>query len=303
MTDDDLQQLLALDSFPGPALALDAADADAIIANALTGAGFGPAGGGPGHGGAGPAVRGGPGHAVRGGLATGTKLAIGAVVLAAVVVIAILALRHSHGHAVAPPIDAAIDAPPDAPGSGSGAPGASASAVPAVIDAGSADTAAGSADTATGSSDDAVDDADIELDPEPAHPHKARPVETRAPDDLLGEANAKRAAKQWRESDGLYMRVVRRAPKSLAAQTALVASGSLHLEHLGDPRGASKRFRRALATAPNGALAEEARWGLAEAARAQHDDAAEAHALDDFLAHHASSPLAPRARTRRSELP
>jgi hypothetical protein len=216
-------------------------------------------------------------------------------VLAAVVVIAILALRRSHGHAVAPPIDAAIDAPPDASGSGS------ASAAPAAIDAGSADTGAGS--PAEASADDAVDDADIELDPEPAHPHKARPVETRAPDDLLGEANAKRAAKQWRESDGLYMRVVRRAPKSLAAQTALVASASIHLEHLGDPRGASKRFRRALATAPNGALAEEARWGLAEAARAQHDDAAEAHALDDFLAHHASSPLVPRARTRRSELP
>jgi tetratricopeptide (TPR) repeat protein len=278
MTDDDLQQLLALDSFPGPALALDAADADAIIANALAGAGFGPAGGGPGHGGA-----------VRGGLATGTKLAIGALALAIVVVIAILALRRPHGHAVAPPIDAAIDAAPDASGSGAASPG-SASAAPAAIDAGSA-------------ADDTADDADIELDPEPAHPHKQHPVETRAPDDLLGEANAKRAAKQWRESDTLYMRVVRRAPKSLAAQTALVASGSLHLEHLGDPRGATKRFRRALAIAPNGALAEEARWGLAEAARAQHDDAAEAHALDDFLAHHASSPLAPRARMRRSELP
>jgi hypothetical protein len=97
--------------------------------------------------------------------------------------------------------------------------------------------------------------------------------------------------------------VVRRAPRSLAAQTALVASASLHLEHLGDPKGAARRFSRALAIAPEGALAEEARWGLAEAARARHDDAAEAHALDDFLAHHAGSPLAARARARRSELP
>jgi tetratricopeptide (TPR) repeat protein len=283
MTDDDLTQLLALDAFPGPALALDAADADALVEGALTGAGFGPASGGPGHGGAGPAVR--------GGLATGTKLAIGALALAAAVVIAILVLRRSHGTHAAAPIDAAIDAPPDvATGSGS---------APSPADgSGSADT--GSA-AATGS--DASADDDIELDPEPAHPARPRPPETRQASDLLGEANAKRAAKQWRESDALYSRVVRRAPRSLAAQIALVASASIHLEHLGDPRGATARFQRALAIAPNGGLAEEARWGLAEAARARHDDAAEARALDDFLAHHAGSPLARRARARRSELP
>jgi hypothetical protein len=271
MTDDDLTQLLALDAAPGPALVLSAADADALVENALAGAGFGPPGGGSGHG---------AGHAVRGG---GIKLAIGALALVAAVVIAILALRRSHGtHAAVPPIDAAIDAPADVAG-GSAAP---------ADHAGSADEAA--PDT---------DEADIELDPEPAHPHKPRPVETRAADDLLGEANAKRASKQWRESDALYTRVVRRAPRSLAAQTALVASASLRLEHLGDPHGAATRFRRALAIAPAGALAEEARWGLAEAARALHDDAAEARALDDFLAHHAGSPLAARARARRSELP
>jgi hypothetical protein len=299
MTDDDLQQLLALDADPGPALALSPADADALVAGALAGAGFGPAGGGPGHGGdAGPAAhsvgRGG-GSAVRGGLAGGTKLAIAALALAAVVVIALLALRRTHGMHAATTIDAAIDAPPDTARGSAGAAIGSA-----------ADTATGAGSAADhDSAAETADDTDIELDPEPAptHPHKARPPETREAADLLGEANAKRAAKQWRESDALYTRVVRRAPNSLAAQTALVASASLRLEHLGDARGAATRFRRALAIAPNGALAEEARWGLAEAARALHDDAAEARALDDFLAHHASSPLAPRARARRSELP
>jgi len=305
MTDDDLTRLLALDGAPGPALAIDVADANALIEGALDGAGFGPPGGGPGH-------HGGPGHGgaaglrgagstVRGGLATGTKLAIGALALAVVVVIAVLVLRRSHGTQVAAaPIDAAIDAAPDAIAASAGATAGSADAT-----AGSADATAGSADATAGSADDvgADDDADIELDPEPAHSHKPRPVETREAVDLLGEANAKRAAKQWRESDALYMRAVRRAPHSLAAQTALVASASLRLEHLGDPKGAAARFRRALAIAPDGALAEEARWGLAEAARARHDNAAEAHALDDFLAHHAGSPRAAQARARRAELP
>lgn len=288
MTDDDLQQLLALDAAPGPALALSPADADALVAAALTGAGFGPPGGGPGHGGAGSSSHGGAvtsGAAVRGGLAGGTKLAIVALALAAAVVIALLALRRTHGTHAPAPIDAAIDAPPD---TASGSAGGAAAA------AGSAADSESAAETA---------EIDIDATPEPTHPHKPRPAETRAADDLLGEANAKRAAKQWRESDALYTRVVRRAPNSLAAQTALVASASLRLEHLGDPHGAATRFRRALAIAPNGALAEEARWGIAEAARALHDDAAEARALDDFLAHHAASPLAARARARRSELP
>jgi hypothetical protein len=123
-----------------------------------------------------------------------------------------------------------------------------------------------------------------------------------APEDLLAAANAARAAHHWREADALYARVVSAAPAELAQQTALVASASLHLEHLGDPTGAIRRFRAALAAGPRDALAEDARWGLAEAARATGDAAAEAHALDDFLAHHASSPRAARARVRRTEL-
>ena len=67
MTDADLERLLTLDSSPGPALTLDAADADAIIEAALVGAGYG-AGPGPSSGGA--------SGAGRAGMATGTKLAI-----------------------------------------------------------------------------------------------------------------------------------------------------------------------------------------------------------------------------------
>ena len=296
MTEAQIDQLLALDAQPGPALPLSAADADVLVEAALAGAGFGPPGGpgqgGASHGGGGsPAV--GPATAAanvaaRG--ATGFKLAAAAIAIAVVVVvIAILVGRRGRAHEVAvlPP-----DAAPDA-ALGSGAPAAAPTpAEPTPVQPTTAEPAP--------------------AEPTPTHkpadhkPADHKPADHKATEkainDLLGEANAKRAAHAWRESDALYARVVKRAPGTLGAQTALVASGSLHLEHLGDPRGAADRFRRALAIAPDAAMAEEARWGLAEAARARGDATAEAKALDDFLAHHPESPLAPKARARRQEL-
>lgn len=275
MTEAQIDQLLALDAQPGPALPLSPADADVLVEAALTGAGFGPAGG--------PASGGGGASAAGRGIG-GLKLAGSALAIAvAVVVIAILVGRHGRAHQVAV-------LPPDA------APDAAVVAGPAVQ---TVDAAVASAVT--------IDAARLTEEPEPSHKtaepsHKSAAVDARAVNDLLGEANAKRAAHEWQKSDALYARVVKRAPGTLGAQTALVASGSLHLEHLGDPRGAADRFRRALAIAPAGAMAEEARWGLAEAARARGDVAAEAKALDDFLAHHPESPLASKARARREEL-
>jgi hypothetical protein len=280
MTDEDLQRLLVLDGSAGPALPIGAAQTAAIIDAALDGAGFGPGGGG-----------GGSSSGARGGAAAGgMKLAIVAAVAVVVIVIALLAWRGTRRRtaqlAVTPPDAAQIDA-----AAGSGTIAVTEPADAAVVEPTVAE--------------------DIAIDPTPTSPPSNPPRRAKDRDpkpvedatDLLGEANAKRAAKQWKESDALYARVVDRAPKSLAAQTALIASASLHLEHLGDPKGAAQRFRRALAIAPAGALAEEARWGIAEAARANHDATAEAAALDEFLAHHGRSPLAERARTRRAELP
>lgn len=121
--------------------------------------------------------------------------------------------------------------------------------------------------------------------------------------DLLAEANAARASHDWRAADVLYRRVVRTvAMDPLAAQTALVASAEIHLEHLHDPAGAARAFRAALAGGLRATLAEDARWGLAEAARALDDNDAERRALDDFLSHHPASPRAERARARRAQL-
>lgn len=277
MTDQELQQLLALDSAPGPAAPIDAERADAIVEAALAGAGFGP-GPAPGGGGATSAAP-----------AASSKLALVAGAGLAAVAIALLAwyvTRQRPAELSAPPPDALLE------------------------DAGGlAELGASDAPPPRGE-DDADESSMIELEDTPAadrepvvpeRPTRRKPA-TEEATDLLAAANAKRAEKKWRESDRLYARVVERAPKSLAAQTALVASGSIHLEHLGDPRGAAKRFSRALAIAPRGALAEDARWGLVEAARALRDKAAERAALDEFLAHHPTSPLAPRAKARRAEL-
>jgi outer membrane protein assembly factor BamD (BamD/ComL family) len=141
-------------------------------------------------------------------------------------------------------------------------------------------------------------------EPEPIEmkPEKA-PREKPKAEDLLAEANAARKAKEWKRAEGIYGEVVEEFRGTAAAQVALVASATLRLEHLGDPRGAAKRFRQALAGKASGPLAEEARYGLAEAYRAIGDDAAEAEALTQFLRHHGDSPLADRARKRRMQLP
>jgi len=281
MTDADLERLLALDAAPGPALAIDAAHAEAMIAAALDGAGFaGPGGGGAGAGGGG----GGGGGAA--GSVAGAKIALGVAALVAAVAIVLLLARRGRGGeeaAVAPPPDAAL---PDATsGGGSGL----AVAPPDPVDAGAPELELA---------------PEIELAPESARRVSPERPATPPPSaaDWLGEANAKRAAKQWREADALYAKVVERAPKGLAAQSALISSATIRLEHLGDPKGAAQRFRRVLAMAPGGALAEDARWGLVEVARALADRAAERAALDDFLAHHAGSPLAAQAAKRREEL-
>ncbi len=127
-------------------------------------------------------------------------------------------------------------------------------------------------------------------------------VEKAPLEDLLGLANERRRARDWRGADTLYRAVCRRFPDSAAAVVAGVASASLHLEQLGDAAGALRDYQRALAAQPSGPLAEEARWGIAEAERGLGAAAAEREALHDFLVHHPGSALAPAAKRRQAEL-
>ena len=290
LSDRKLEEMFQLDDRPGPARPADDAALAAIIAGALGGAGFAPpiAARAPAAGGHGAAAA-----TAAKGLGV-VKLALLAGGAAGVALIGWVWLRSPAAPRVTPPPAVAITAPAPAavPPSEPAPPPPAAVAEP--------------------------DDPDPEIEPEieparpaikskptPSHRHPARvavaapPV---APEDLLAAANAARVAHHWRKADALYARVVSGGQAELAVQAALVASASLHLEHLGDPAGAVRRFRAALAAGPRDALAEDARWGLAESTRATGDAAGEAAALDDFLAHHAGSPRAARARARRGEL-
>ena len=138
---------------------------------------------------------------------------------------------------------------------------------------------------------------------EPAEPVRPGPRPARKEvEEWLARANALRGQKRWTAADALYTRVARAAPRTAAAHVALVASGTLHLEHLGDPAGARQRFRAALSARQNGAVAEEARFGLAEAARRTGNTRAEAAALRELVRKHPGSPLVPRADKRLREI-
>ncbi|MET0342524.1 MAG: hypothetical protein ABW252_16080 [Polyangiales bacterium] len=131
-------------------------------------------------------------------------------------------------------------------------------------------------------------------------PTETAPVPTPAspPEDWLIEGNRLRANKAWQRADDAYTRALRAAPHSQTAYVAQVASASVRLEHLHDPRGALRRYRAALRAHPGGPLNEEILFGIAEAERARGDRGAEQAALHAFLRAHPGSPLAAQARAR-----
>lgn len=145
---------------------------------------------------------------------------------------------------------------------------------------------------------------DIEMAPDVVAPkHRAHPRVDEGPadappEDLLALANQRRRDKRWRDADAVYRRVIREHAGTRAAYVATLASASIQLDHLARPRAALRLYRRALASEPKGALAEEARWGIAEAQRALADEEGEVAALRDFLAHHPHAPQAARAHQR-----
>jgi tetratricopeptide (TPR) repeat protein len=146
-------------------------------------------------------------------------------------------------------------------------------------------------------------DVDAPRETEPARREPLVVLPADAPvEDIVALANQQRKEKRWRAAEALYERVMRDHARTDAAAIATVASASLHLDHLADPAGALRRFRKALRLRPDGPLAQEARWGLAETHRALGDVEAERAALEHFLSAHPRSVNAARARQRLTEL-
>jgi tetratricopeptide (TPR) repeat protein len=120
--------------------------------------------------------------------------------------------------------------------------------------------------------------------------------------DWLARANELRQARRWKRAHATYLHVARSAPGSHEAYVAAVAAASLRLHQLGQPRGALRLYRQAIARRPAGALTEEARYGVAEAYRAVGNESAEVQALQSFVASHPGSPLRRAADARLDAL-
>ncbi|MCA9675148.1 MAG: hypothetical protein KC464_08950, partial [Myxococcales bacterium] len=273
----DLERLFRVDG-AGPALPASAARADAMIAAALDAVlGPMPGGGGGGSGGSGG---GGAGSGVGG--TVGVKaawVAAIAAVLAGGAVVAYLVLRPPAATKVeVPAIEVAEVGTGSEPASGTGTGTGTGTGSEPASGTGTGTGSEPASGTGTGSEPEA-DYPEIEVDPEPRRATHDRPrhddLDDAGVDDLLARANQARGARKWRDADALYARVVAEHGDSASAQVALVASAALHLEHLGDARGAARRYRDALGRRARGGVAEEARYGLAEAYRALGDATAE----------------------------
>lgn len=134
----------------------------------------------------------------------------------------------------------------------------------------------------------------------PEEPVRERRASTTA--DLLARANHLRSQGHWKLAARTYGKAIAAGPRAPEAYAALVASGALYLDKLGDARRATALFRQALARQPRGPLTEEARWGLAQAYRKLRNKGAEATALRMFLANHPQSVFAPQAEARLRDL-
>jgi tetratricopeptide (TPR) repeat protein len=148
--------------------------------------------------------------------------------------------------------------------------------------------------------EDLEPEIDAESEPQ-TEPVFAPPKDRKTAEDLLERANRFRAERKPRVAEKIYLKVLRRFPQSDAAYVAAIATASIRLEELGNPQGALRLYRRAIALRPSGALDAEARFGLAEALRTIADPA-EKEALRDFLSRHPSSPYATKAKKRLEEL-
>ena len=127
------------------------------------------------------------------------------------------------------------------------------------------------------------------------------PAEASA-EDMLQQANDLRARRQWLAASQIYEKTRRTYPDSAEAYSAMVAAGMLHLDQLGDAKGALSLFSSAVRARPRGPLSEEARWGAVQAHRALGDTPSELAALQEFVGLYPKSLLATRAHARLREL-
>jgi tetratricopeptide (TPR) repeat protein len=119
-----------------------------------------------------------------------------------------------------------------------------------------------------------------------------------APQEMLEQARALRARREFAQAAELYRKIHAASPQSASGRAALVSLGELLLSSLDDPQGALRAFDGYL-TQGGGALAQEAAFGKARALRALQRPREERLAIERFLA---AYPEAPQSRVLRHRL-
>jgi ferric-dicitrate binding protein FerR (iron transport regulator)/TolA-binding protein len=129
-------------------------------------------------------------------------------------------------------------------------------------------------------------------------PEQPRP----GPEELLEQAQAHRAAKQWAAAARAYQELIARYPGRAEARSSLVSLGNIQLDHLRRPAAALRSFDSYLVVKRTGPLAQEAAFGRAVAFRALGNRDSEVRALQSFLQRFPTAIQAPQARARLAAL-
>jgi tetratricopeptide (TPR) repeat protein len=122
------------------------------------------------------------------------------------------------------------------------------------------------------------------------------------PAPMLEKANELRAKAEWLAATELYERTAQVDPNGVEAYEAMIAAGSLRMQHLGDAKGALRLLTAAVALRPADARSKDARWERIEALRALDDRAAEKQSLAEFIGLYSEGPLPTLARERLAKL-
>lgn len=121
------------------------------------------------------------------------------------------------------------------------------------------------------------------------------------PSDLLREANRLRASSRWEDATVKYHAIIERSPRAPEVYPALVGLGDVELVR-GRADAALAAFDRAIAFAPQGMLAEEARWGRARSLRVLGRPDEERSTLRELTALYPDTPLGQLATQRLEQL-
>jgi tetratricopeptide (TPR) repeat protein len=144
--------------------------------------------------------------------------------------------------------------------------------------------------------------AQVAVTPDQAAGDRPAPVAVPGPADLLRQAQALRAERNWPQVIATYRELIARYPRSAEGRSSLVSLGNVLLDHAQRPAEALQAFDTYLHWGRQTTLAPEAAFGRALALRALGRRTEEVAELKRFLAEFPNAIQAPRVRRRLEQL-